>query len=267
MSAAAYRARSATELIDATFQLLRRNAAVFFTLSAMFTIPNTILQAIFYRPAFAQPRPLGAAGPGLGGFLVYYLGALALGALFQTSMMIAASEAYLGKPVVLADDLKQAVPNWITIFIAFVITTVLICLGLLAFLVGAIYVGLVLFAVPPVIIFERADVGKAISRSSVLSKQLKGHIFLTLFLAGLIYIVGYVIVIIISGMMLTIPSFGNILQLVVQALGLTLIVPIFPIVAVLVYYDARIRKEGFDIELMAQQVGGAPAAAANPQPA
>jgi hypothetical protein len=65
-------------------------------------------------------------------------------------------------------------------------------------------------------------------------------------------------------MLITISSYA---QLIVQALGLTLIVPIFPIVIVLVYYDTRIRKEGFDIELMAQQVGGAEPGTTNPQPA
>ena len=266
MSAAAYRARSATELIDATFQLLRRNAAAFFTLSAMFTIPNTILQAMFMRPVLGQTSALGTAGPALSGFLVYYVGALALGALFQTAMIRAASEAYLGKPVVVAEEIKNAIPKWLAVFIAFIATTICVLLGAIAFFVGAIYVGLVLFAVPTVIIFENASLGTAFSRSSSLSKGLKGHVFLTLLLAGLIYIVGYVIVIIVSGIMLTIPAYGLYAQLVVQGLGLTLIVPVFPIVATLVYYDARIRKEGFDIELMAQQVGG-PTGATQQQPA
>jgi len=185
VSAAAYRARSATELIDATFQLLRRNAATFFTLSAMFTIPNTILQSLLMRPALGQPQTLGAgsvpsvagATAGLGGLLLYLVFGLALSALFQTAMMIAASEAYIGKTPVVADDLRQSVPKLLTVFIGLLLTTFLVGLGAIALFVGAIYVALVLFCVPPVIIFEKADVGTAISRSSNLSKDLKGHIF------------------------------------------------------------------------------------------
>jgi len=264
VSAAAYRARSATELIDATFQLLRRNAAAFFTLSAMFTIPNTIAQSIFMRTALQQAtNPVTAVAPGLGGLLIYSLCAFALSALFQTAMMFAASETYLGKPVVVADDLKQAVPKMFTVFVAYVLTSLLIGVGALGFLVGAFYVAVLLFAVPAAVIFEKADVGGAITRSADLSKGLKGHIFLTFLLAAVIYMVGYLIVVFFASLLMTISPY---VQLIVQALGLTLIVPIFPIVAVLVYYDARIRKEGFDIELMAQQVGG-PGAAANPQPA
>ena len=264
MSAAAYRARSATELIDATFQLLRRNAAAFFTLSAMFTIPNTIAQSFFMRSALRQTsNPVAAVAPGLGGLLIYSLCAFALSALFQTAMMIAASETYLGKPVVVADDLRQAAPKVFTVFIAYLLTSILVGISVLGFIVGAFYVAVVLFAVPCAVIFEHADVGGAISRSSALSKGLKGHIFLTFLLAGVIYMVGYLIVVFFAGLLMTISPY---VQLIAQALGLTLIVPIFPIVVVLVYYDARIRKEGFDIELMAQQVGS-PGAAANPQPA
>jgi len=264
VSAAAYRARSATELIDATFQLLRRNAAAFFTLSAMFTIPNTILQSILMRPTFGQPQPLGTAGPGLGGFGAYYLCALALGALFHTAMMMATSEAYLGKPVVVANDLQRALPKVVVVFLAYFLTTLAVAVGVLGFFIGAIYVWLLFFAVPSAVIFENASIGTAFSRSIALSKGLKGHIFLTLFLAGVIYLVGYFIIIFVASLLVGISPYA---QLIVMALGLTLIVPVFPIVAVLVYYDARIRKEGFDIQLMAQAVDGASAAATKPQPA
>ena len=265
MSAAAYRARSATELIDATFQLLRRNAAAFFTLSAMFTIPNTILQSIFMRPTLRQPTTLGTTGPGLGGLLISYLGALALGALFQTAMMIATSEAYLGKPVVVANDLQRALPKLITVFFAYVLTTILVAISVIAFIVGAVYVALVLFAVPAIIILEDVDIGKAISRSSSLSKGLKGHIFSTLLLAGVIYIVGSAIIGFLAQLLGGISS--SYVALLVQALGQTIVVPIFPIVAVLVYYDARIRREGFDLQLMTQAVDGSAAAATKPLPA
>jgi len=265
VSAAAYRARSATELIDATFQLLRRNAAVFFTLSALFTIPNTILQSIFMRPTLSQqPQPLGAGGQSLSGLLVYYLCVLALGSVFQTAMMIAASESYLGKPVIVANDLQQALPKFITIFVAYVLTSILVGVSVLGFIVGSIYVALLFFAVPASIIFENVDLGKAFSRSATLSKGLKGHIFLTLLLAFVIYVVGYLIVVSVASLLAGISPYA---KLIIQALGLTFIVPVFPIVAVLIYYDARIRKEGFDIQLMAQAVDSASAGTTKPQPA
>lgn len=259
MSAAAFRARSATELIDATFQLLRRHAAAFFTLSALFTIPNAILASIFMPQALLAAATPANATPALGGIFVYTLSALALSAVFQTAMMIAASDAYLSQPVVVAEELRRAAPKAFTVFVAYIVTTIFIGIASIFFLVPGIYVALVLFAVPTAIIFEHVDLWAAFSRSSTLSKGIKGHVFLTFFLAAVVYLVGYFIVFALALMAAAIP--GRIASLIVNALGTTLILPIFPIVVVLIYYDARIRKEGFDIELMARQVG-APGTAA-----
>jgi hypothetical protein len=264
VSAAAYRARSATELIDATFQLLRQNAAAFFTMAAMLTIPQTILQSIFIRPLLRNPTMFTTGGTGFGGLWIYTLCILALSAIFHTAMMYAADDAYLGKPIVVADELTRSLPKVVTLFFAYIVTGLCVGFAVIGFFVGSIYVGLMLFAVPAVIIFENTGIGEAMSRSSNLSKGLKGHIFVTVFLAGAVGAVGYIIVGFIAGLL---TSFSTYAQMLVEALGFTIVVPIFPIAIVLLYYDARIRKEGFDIQLMAQAVDGSAAATTKPQPA
>jgi hypothetical protein len=45
------------------------------------------------------------------------------------------------------------------------------------------------------------------------------------------------------------------LNTVVSAIAATLITPVFTLVTVLLYFDARIRKEGFDLAVMAEQLG------------
>lgn len=273
MSAAAYRARSATELIDATFQILRRNAAGLITLSALFTIPNTILNAWLTRSAFVGPvfRPgadtVTAMGSTATGYGIYFLLLLVLSAVFQTAIIIACSDAYLGREVNIADALKRALPKAFTLFLAYIAVTFLIGLGMLLFIIPGVILALMWYATPCAILFENLGIGDAMSRSSALSKDLKGHVFLTFLLAFLIYIVGYIILVMLAGMIGGLmPTASQMIALIVLALGLTVLMPIFPLVIVLLYYDARIRKEGYDIELMAQQVGAPAATAAKPQP-
>ena len=43
---------------------------------------------------------------------------------------------------------------------------------------------------------------------------------------------------------------------VVNAAFRIFLYPLIPIVQTLLYYDARIRKEGYDLELMAEGLGG-----------
>ena len=265
MSAAAYRARSATELIDATFQLLRRNFGQFFTLAAMFYVPIAII------PKLLLPKDFQAGAlPGSGFFIafgVFFFLFIILSAIFQTAMFYACSDAYLGLTVDIADVLKRAVRRAGTMAGGYFLQTLSIGISFLCFIVPGFYVMLALFAVPCVIAFESTDVFDAFSRSSQLSKGLKGHIFLTLLLAIVIYAVGGIIVSVVTVLVSGGVGHVTVLSQIVSALGSSLLVPLFPLALTLCYYDARIRKEGFDIELMAQQVAATGASATKPQPA
>ncbi len=271
MSAAAYRARSATELIDATFQILRRNAAGLITLSALFTIPTVILNAVLTRSTFTglgtNVTSAQLARVNYTGYALYFLVLLILSAVFQTAIIVACSDAYLGQPVNIADALKRAIPKAFTIFIAYVAVSILIGIGFVFFVIPGVILALMWYATPCAILFENLDVGAAMSRSSALSKDLKGHIFVTFLLAFVIYLVGSFIIVFISGVAGAMAgTMSAVVTLILMALLQTLLMPILPLVVVLLYYDARIRKEGFDIELMSQQVGGPAASAAKPQP-
>ena len=268
MSAAAYRARSATELIDATFQLLRRNFAQFYTLAALLWVPVAIIPPLLV-PGMQPGAPVDPSTLGtslLIKFGVFAVLFLILSAILQTSMFYAASDAYLGRTVDTADVLKRGVRRAGIMAYGYVAQSFCVLFGFLLLIIPGIYVALALFAVPCVVALEKVDVGTALSRSWELSKGLKGHIFLTLFLAGVIYGVGGLIVSLVA--MLAGGGLGHVsvLSQTLNALGTSLLVPVPVLTLTLLYYDARIRKEGYDIELMAQQVGGS-AATTKPQPA
>ena len=270
MSAAAYRARSATELIDATFQLLRKNFPQFYTLAALFYVPIAIIPQLIIPAGFRSGDPAAVASLGTSFFIwfvVIFVLFIVLSAIFQTAMFYACSDAYLGRPVDIADVLRRAMRRAGAMAYGYFLQGFCVVLATLFFIIPGIYVGLALFAVPCVVAFEDIQVGSSLGRSSDLSKGLKGHIFLTMFLAGVIYAVAGVIIAILAYVVAG--GFGKVtvLSQTVNALGTSLIVPMFPLALTLLYYDARIRKEGFDIELMAQQVGGPSAGATKPQPA
>jgi hypothetical protein len=119
---------------------------------------------------------------------------------------------------------------------------------------------------PCIIAIEGLTAGDAASRSFDLSKGLKGHVFLTGLVGFIIYIVGFFIIFFIAGLA---GGFGaqTLISQIIMALGASALLPLVPVTITLLYYDARIRKEGYDIELMAQQTGGPGAPPAKPQPA
>ena len=75
------------------------------------------------------------------------------------------------------------------------------------------------------------------------------HIFGTLRLAFLIFFVVYFAIAIIAAMT------GSVVISTVLTVAASIIAyPLFAIVEMLLYYDARVRNEGYDIEMMAEGV-------------
>jgi uncharacterized membrane protein YwaF len=101
-----------------------------------------------------------------------------------------------------------------------------------------------------------------ISRAWGLTGGIKGHIIGTVLLTFVLLIICYMIVGAVGGVLAVVSHIPFAAPLI-QVIGQIAFYPLLPIVFTLLYYDARIRKEGFDIQLMAQQVAGG----ATPQPA
>jgi hypothetical protein len=101
------------------------------------------------------------------------------------------------------------------------------------------------FAVVPAIVLEEAGTLRSFSRSAELSHGRKWHILGTLVLVTIIY---YLLVL---GVSLIGAVTGNfVLQTTISSVGAILVYPVVAITEALLYYDARIRSEGLDIELM-----------------
>jgi hypothetical protein len=124
------------------------------------------------------------------------------------------------------------------------------------FLLGVAWVFYVIarfFAVNQTIVLEnRTVVGEsnAFSRSGVLSRNRKWHVLATMLLVFVIFFVlqfGVTMLAKIVG--------SNAISLILQTLYTVVAYPLIGITQMILYYDARIRAEGFDIEVMAGALG------------
>jgi hypothetical protein len=114
------------------------------------------------------------------------------------------------------------------------------------------------FAVFQIIVLEQPNILRAFQRSSTLSRGRKGHILLTMLLVFVIFFVLSMAMSMISGIAVAIS--GNLaISTTVQSLFTVVAYPLIGITQVILYYDTRIRAEGFDIELMTSALdAGAP---------
>ena len=273
------RPRRAPELVDASFQLLRRFYPQLLTVSAIAMAPGVFLR-ILMRDKLSDPTALMTnRGAAIGSIVVSTL----CFAIADAVLLVAASEGYLEGTVDLGRALATGASRLFSVIvavilryliIAFIFVVLIMAIGVFAatvirakpgavavliivspfvFWLGA-YVTLRTFAVANAVLLEHFGPGSALSRSWRLSRNCVWHIFFSLGLAWLLY---FVIVLIAStiGAMLLSASFTGILSAV-------LIIPIYPLLAVvstLLYYDLRIRKEGFDLEMMSRDIGSAAA--------
>ena len=114
------------------------------------------------------------------------------------------------------------------------------------------------FALFQVIVLEDRGILAAFSRSSVLSQHRKGHIILTMFLVILIFIVLSFAVTLVAQLFGTIAG-----SVILQAVYTVVAYPLIGITQMILYYDTRIRAEGFDIEVMTGALGSPTTTAAS----
>ncbi|MGH7653409.1 MAG: hypothetical protein ACREN6_01985, partial [Gemmatimonadaceae bacterium] len=118
------------------------------------------------------------------------------------------------------------------------------------------YVAARYFGVTAAIVFEDARPAQAFGRSSELSMGHKRHVLNTLLLVWIIYVL-------LSGCIVfaTNALKSPMLTLVVGSIYQIVAYPLFGLTTMLLYYDCRIRNEGFDIEQMAASLGLEPGSA------
>ncbi|MEP6992417.1 MAG: hypothetical protein ABJA80_15905 [bacterium] len=243
MASSALRPRSATEIVDASFQILRAHYAQFVMCSALAYLPWLVLELLFLSD------PLRWADAGIWVGVLAGIGVWTTFALMSSVILTCASQAYLGDTVDVSSAVRRAMPRLPRVMICAVLRYLLMMLGLLFFLVGALYMAARLFALTAAIILEDASVGQAFARSTQLANGRKWHILNTL---GLVAIIYWVIAAGISLLSLTAGSF--IVQAMAGACYTILAYPVIAITECLLYYDARIQAEGLDIEMMAAEL-------------
>lgn len=264
MAAPSLRPRSATELVDAAFQILRSHYGQLVVCSAIAYLPMLLLR-LFVIGDTTRFLAGDAAALRSGMLLTTVwtmLGSLVTYSLMSAVLVVLTSQAYLGDTVDVGSAVRRVVPKIVPVLAASFLRSVLVILGIfpgvLLLFTPMFYVVARYFAVIPAIVLEDAGTFGSFSRSSELSRGRKWHILGTLVLVTIIY---YLLVI---GVSMIGALMGNfVVQTLVSSVAAILIYPVVAITESLLYYDARIRSEGLDIELMTDALdapSGLPAA-------
>ena len=258
MTTSALRPRTVSEIVDAAFQIFKAHYLQFVMCSALAYLPRLAfeLTLVGQMRALTLDPTDGTMLRFVGIGILSSFGIWITYALMTTFVITLASQAYLGETVDVGVAVRSALPKMPRILVAAALRFVLMMIGFMAFMVGAIYVLARYFALNEAILFEDAGIMRAFSRSSELSHNRKWHILNAL---GLVAIIFWVVAI---GVSILAALSGSILvQTIVNGLFIVFAYPVIAITECLLYYDARIQSEGLDIELLAGDLAPPPAPA------
>lgn len=251
-----FRPRSISEILDASFEIYRRHFAIFVAISVFATVPWSI--SAYMSQTALRMQQSGALGTTGVSVSVILLG-LCIAPFTEGALTAAASAAYLGNPVDFSQVIHVAFRNPGRLFIAMCTKWLVMGIGLIFFIVPGLIVFKRYFALPMTVVLEDNTVGDAISRSRTLAVGNGGRIFL---LVGGVLVFVFIVTIYLSGFITSLAH--GALGAVARLLLATVLSPFGTIVSTVLYYDIRIRREGYDIELMAQALNTAPSLEAIP---
>lgn len=240
MAVEQFRARSGTEIVDATFQLVKANYAPLVTIAAIGSVPELLGALIDPRSAITGGA-LGVAG------VVFRILYLITVFIMQIALIRATSEIYLGQPVDIAQSFRVDGTTAGRVMGVGIASGLFVLMGFIAFIIPGIIAFASLTMAPVLVILEQVGVEPALRRSWSLSKGRRLAILGGMFVFFLVMVLFGAL----SGVMIAVTG-SYVIGAIIQSVLMILLWPLYPAFITLHYYDARIRQEGYDIERMAQ---------------
>jgi hypothetical protein len=260
------------EVLDRTFTLYREHFPLFAGITALPYLATLVFKFGFLL--LEQGKML-EAGPNLqpsvmGGVLLGALGSLLLLCLVigvaQSATVAAVSDLYLGRPTSVADAYGQAKGSIATVLAVMVMVYFATVVGAIFLIVPGVYLACRLAVSVPAAIVEKNSPVASMERSMGLTKGFAGQMFLLLLLVGFI---GWAFAMLLQAPVMfyaftsmmakhQVPLGVSIYSYLAEYVSQVVVGPIGTISAALMYYNLRVRKEGFDIQHLMNSLGSVP---------
>jgi uncharacterized membrane protein YeaQ/YmgE (transglycosylase-associated protein family) len=267
------------EILDVALKIVIRHWKVMAACVAIVVLPVQIAStALVYSidpsryDLNASPSATTAADDStIGAVLVVNVLAILSYMLAAAACFKAVSDGYLGREPGVGHSLRFGLPRIPRLLGMYFIVGICVVIGIILLIAPGVWIGTVWGLAVPAMLFERLGVFASLGRSFEL---VKGRFWGTL---GLV-VVSILIVLVVSvllglivgaiGAVVTSDSevAGAFVNIVAGVVSNMIALPVFAAVLTVLYFDQRVRKEGFDLQLLADGLGGGgPAAPQEPR--
>ncbi len=272
MAALDLRPLSLGELLDRTFFLYRRHFLLFIGIAVipyLLVLVTVLVGLLLYGlPGHARLPVSVQAVAAIVGVVLIVAVSLAVFVAFLYSAgasVFAVSEIYAGRPASIRGSFRLVRGKAWTIFGVMILSGLIIIAGFIALIIPGFYLLCRIPVATAAAMIEDVGPGDAIRRSFTLTKDFAGRSGLIYLLAaaltygvGLMIQLPFFVLIAISARQSHLMLLWTVLGQVGNFLGGILIAPVHTIGFALFYYDLRVRKEAFDLQMMMQAIGADP---------
>jgi hypothetical protein len=254
------------EVLDAGFKLFRHRFGALMVCALVPVVPLTILSMIvvastdptaFDIDSTAAPGDDGSVLVGnlLDRLLTGAAAALAIAACFKVI-----SSAYLGERVGAGESLRYGLTRLFALMVAYIVLSIVVGIGLILLLIPGIFLGVKWSMTYAAIAGERAGPFAGMGRSWELTKGNWWRTFGTLIVVALLsFVLTFALLAAIGAAAAASDSISDTAFAVVLTIATIIVLAIiYPLIAAIItvlYYDMRVRNEGFDLQLLARGVG------------
>jgi len=264
------------EILDRTFSLYRQNFLLFLGITAiphLFTLGLNLAQLMLVKAPVLRPhaQQLQVRAPGLGaGLLAFGIGGIIALIVYvmvylfaQGGTIYAVSDIYLGRPTTVGASLKKMWGQLGNLFGVSVLNGIVVLIGMIFLIVPGIYLMCRLLTCVPAALLEDLGARDSLERSFALTKDNAGRafaIYLLYFamLYGIMMLFTVPSAILMAVMVAKDPSMVWVMTALVQVgsfVAQTVVGPFLLIATAVFYYDLRVRKEAFDLQMMMNPEG------------
>ena len=256
-----------SDVLDGALKLYRANAKALITVSAVFLVPLQVLGALVGKvvvgPAVSDAVERWAADNGqvVRGDVTETVAAVLAGLAILLAMpfvtgavSVIVSRSYLGGVMEAGEAIAVVRSRWAALAGSWVMVHLLVAVGLAFCILPGLLLLALFVAVPAAIVVEGQRAGGAMGRSWNLVKRRLWPVVGIVLLAWIIDgVIGTALSWVLELPANLMPA-GWLVRIAGESAINVLTAPFIAIVAVLIYFDLRIRHEGFDLQVMAGEV-------------
>jgi hypothetical protein len=258
------------EILDVAIRVYKANWKVLMSVVGLVVLPFTLFQAVVMH-SVAQQELIGgrtyfATQADFNTFrtatyIFFALNLLVIGPFLRGAMARAVGGIYLGERPTAGASLRYALGKLWPLLVALVLSSLIIGIGFVLLVVPGVIFYVRYAFVTQVIVVEGGSGSASLTRSWRLSKGNGLRIFGALFVAAIITAI-LSAVILVPFLLIFLNNGGGAAGWVIRAVltsAVSIVTTPFAItVAVLLYFDSRIRNEAFDLTVMSREVGQNP---------